>query len=100
MHQHLVPASYHRVTAVGSALRLQNGEFEHSILLALKSCVSNALKEDEEVKKWLDVMYEEAPANYKTFMQQIIYMQDTKNYYTKAVADILEINNNYNEVEY
>ena len=45
-------------------------------------------------------MYEDAPANYKTFMQQVIYMHDTKNYYTKAAADILEINNNYNYVEY
>lgn len=32
MHTHLIPASYHRVTATGSAQRLLNGESAPSIV--------------------------------------------------------------------
>jgi hypothetical protein len=41
IHEHLVPTSYHRVTAVGAARRLQNGEYHDSLIKTLTSCVKN-----------------------------------------------------------
>lgn len=76
MHNHLVPASYHRVTAAGSARRLQNGESHESIIKTLVSCVDNGLKQDQEVKKWLPVMRDNAPEEYKPFIQTIIDWQE------------------------
>jgi hypothetical protein len=58
MHDHLVPASYHRVTAVGAAQRLQQGEYHDSLVKTLTSCVKNGLQEDQDVLKWLMVMRE------------------------------------------
>lgn len=75
MHEHLVPASYHRVTAVGSAQRLQNGEYHDSIVNTLISCVKSALREDEGVMKWLQVMRDDAPNEFKPFVENIISWQ-------------------------
>lgn len=75
MHKHLVPASYHRVTAVGSAIRLQSGENHESIIQTLVSCVNNGLKEDQEVMKWLHIMRDNAPQEFKSFLQHIISLQ-------------------------
>jgi hypothetical protein len=75
MHNHLVPASYHRVTAVGSAIRLQNGESHDTIIQILVSCVNNGLKEDLEVMKWLPIMRDDAPDEYKPFVETIIRWQ-------------------------
>ncbi|MBO1514897.1 hypothetical protein [Metabacillus bambusae] len=75
MHNHLVPASYHRVTALGCAKRLQSGEYHESIIKALVACVNNGLKQDKEVKKWLRVMRENAPSEYIEFMDSVISWQ-------------------------
>lgn len=75
MHEHLVPASYHRVTALGAARRLQNSEFHDSIITTLTSCVKSGLKEDQQVTKWLHVMRENAPKEFKPFIQSIIGWQ-------------------------
>lgn len=75
MHEHLVPASYHRVTALGAAQRLQNGEYHESLIKTLTSCVRNALREDQEVTKWLNVMRENAPNEFEPFIQNIIDWQ-------------------------
>jgi hypothetical protein len=75
MHNHLVPASYHRVTAVGSAIRLQNGESHETIIQILVSCVNNGLKKDQEVMKWLPIMRDDAPDEYKPFVETIIRWQ-------------------------
>ncbi|WP_396135994.1 hypothetical protein [Bacillus sp. NEB1478] len=76
MHNHLVPASYHRVTAAGSARRLQNGESHESIIKSLVACVDNGLRQDQEVMKWLLVMRDDAPNEYKPFIQNIISWQE------------------------
>jgi hypothetical protein len=75
MHEHLVPASYHRVTAVGAARRLQNGESHDSIIKTLISCVQNGLRQDQEVMKWLLIMRDNAPNEFKPFIQHIIRWQ-------------------------
>lgn len=75
MHNSLVPASYHRVTAVGSAIRLQNGETHETIIQILVSCVNNALKKDLEVTRWLPIMREDAPDTFKPFLENIISWQ-------------------------
>jgi hypothetical protein len=75
MHNHLVPASYHRVTAAGSARRLQNGEVHQSIINTLVTCVDNGLREDQEIMKWLPVMRDDAPNQFKPFIENIILWQ-------------------------
>jgi hypothetical protein len=75
MHNYLVPASYHRVTALGCAKRLQSGESHESIIKALVACVNNGLKQDKEVTKWLKVMRENAPREFKGFMDNVIRWQ-------------------------
>jgi hypothetical protein len=75
MHDHLVPASYHRVTAVGAVQRLQNGEYHDSLIKTLTSCVKNGLQKDQDVSKWLLVMRENAPSEFKPFIQSIIDWQ-------------------------
>jgi hypothetical protein len=85
MHEHLVPASYHRVTAVGSAQRLQNGEYHDSIINTLISCVNSALREDQEVMKWLHIMRDNAPNDFKPFIQNIVsWQQQTEQSITSA----------------
>lgn len=78
MHNHLVPAAYHRVTALGSAHRLQNGESHDSVIQTMISCINNALKEDKGITKWLPVMLEDAPTEYKPFIQSISSWQQQK----------------------
>ncbi len=75
MHTHLVPASYHRVTAAGSAQRLWNGESETSLVETLTSCINNAEQQDQDVRAGLNVMRNAAPANYKPFVDNIIRWQ-------------------------
>jgi hypothetical protein len=75
MHNSLVPASYHRVTAAGSATRLQNGETHETIIRILVSCINNGLKRDQEVTKWLPVMRDDAPDEFKPFLENIISWQ-------------------------
>ncbi|OYD07801.1 hypothetical protein [Paludifilum halophilum] len=76
MHTHLVPASYHRVTAAGSAQRLWNGERAASIVETLISCLQNAEQRDRQVRSGLSVMRDAAPAAYKPFIENIIRWQD------------------------
>ncbi|WP_199860689.1 hypothetical protein [Oceanobacillus damuensis] len=49
MHNHLVPASYHRVTAVGSAQKLKNGEEQQTIIETMVACIINAETQDINV---------------------------------------------------
>ncbi|RUQ28303.1 hypothetical protein ELQ35_13740 [Peribacillus cavernae] len=76
MHTHLIPASYHRVTASGSAQRLMNGESSTSILETLVDCIRNAEQRDRNVRSGLDVMRNAAPSSYKSFVENIIRWQD------------------------
>lgn len=76
MHTHLVPASYHRVTATGSAQRLLNGEIAPSIVETLKDCIRNAEQQDRNVRANLIVMQDNAPVSYKPFIENILHWQD------------------------
>jgi hypothetical protein len=76
MHTHLVPASYHRVTATGSAQRLLNGERVPSILKTLIACIQNAEQRDRNVRNGLHIMRGAAPSSYKPFIENIIHWQD------------------------
>ncbi|MBN2910819.1 hypothetical protein JQC72_15070 [Polycladomyces sp. WAk] len=76
MHTHLVPASYHRITATGSAQRLLNGEREPSILKTLITCIQKAKQRDRNVRTGLNVMRNAATASYKPFIENIIRWQD------------------------
>jgi hypothetical protein len=105
MHEHLVPASYHRVTAVGSAQRLQNGEEHDSIINTLTSCVNSALREDQEVMKWLHVMRDNAPNEFEPFIQNIISWQQQTEQSISSAQQLLrqmgfEIQNQYRQYSY
>lgn len=53
MHSHLVPASYHRVTSVGSASRLVSGEQQNTIIVTMATCIVNAENQDKGVRLFL-----------------------------------------------
>jgi hypothetical protein len=76
MHIHLVPASYHRVTATGSAQRLLNGESAPSIVETLIACIQNTEQKDRNVHAGLLVMKDAAPVSYKQFLENIIRWQN------------------------
>lgn len=76
MHTHLVPASYHRVTANGSAQRLLNGETAPSIVETLMACIQNSEQKDRSVHAGLLVMRNDAPSSYKPFIENIILWQN------------------------
>ncbi|MGA9172664.1 MAG: hypothetical protein WBZ33_01615 [Thermoactinomyces sp.] len=76
MHSHLIPASYHRVTAAGSAQRLLNGESAPSIVETLIACIQSAKKRDRNVRTGLYVMRDAAPTSYKPFIENIIRWQN------------------------
>lgn len=76
MHTHLVPASYHRVTASGSALRLMNGETDQSVIQTLVGCLKNAEQRDKQVREGLMTMLDDAPDSYQSFIEKIIQWQD------------------------
>jgi hypothetical protein len=75
MHSHLIPASYHRVTAVGSAQRLKNGEQQQSIIETMVACIINAEIQDKGVNEGLVLMEENASPEYKSFLNSIIRWQ-------------------------
>lgn len=97
MHEHLVPASYHRVTAIGSAGRLANGQYHESIVMTLMACVENANKEDQQVMKWLFEMKNSAPTSFQPFIQEIIQWQEQTEYYLALVQQ--EINKVWEHVQ-
>lgn len=76
MHTHLIPASYHRVTATGSAQRLLDSETALSIIETLKDCIQNAEQKDRNVRAGLLIMRDAAPPAYKPFVENIIRWQD------------------------
>ncbi|WP_282139826.1 hypothetical protein [Cytobacillus oceanisediminis] len=85
MHNHLVPASYHRVTTVGCARRLVNGEHRQSIIATLAACIVNAENEDKKVREGLNTMEKNAGPEYKAFISLIIRWQDqAENYLSQA----------------
>jgi hypothetical protein len=75
MHSHLVPASYHRVTATGSAQRLVNGEQRKSIVETLVACIKNAENQDKKVREGLIIMEENASTEFKPFIRLILNWQ-------------------------
>ncbi|WLD91692.1 hypothetical protein [Alkalihalobacillus sp. AL-G] len=83
MHTSLVPASYHRVTATGSAQRLLNGESAPSIVQTFIACIQNAEVRDRNVRAGLQVMLEDASESYKPFIQNIIRWQDYAEMYLR-----------------
>jgi hypothetical protein len=87
MHNHLVPASYHRVTAVGSAQRLSNGEQQQSIVETMTACIINAENRDKQVREGLKIMEENATPDFKPFIKLIIQWQNqAESYLSQAKA--------------
>lgn len=89
MHAHLVPAAYHRVTAVGSAIRLKNGEERRSIIETMTTCIINAENRDIEVRRGLRVMEENAPAQLKPLITASIQWQEQAEATLKQAKDSL-----------
>jgi hypothetical protein len=90
MHAQLVPASYHRVTAVGSAIRLKNGEERTSIVETMTTCIISAENRDIEVHKGLRVMEENAPAQFKPLIAVSIQWQEQAEATLKQAKEALK----------
>jgi hypothetical protein len=89
MHSHLVPASYHRVTSVGSSRRLVNGEQQQSIILTMVTCIVNAENQDKKVREGLMIREENASPEFKSFIRVIIQWQTQAESYLKQAKDSL-----------
>ncbi|MBD1382407.1 hypothetical protein [Metabacillus arenae] len=89
MHKHLVPASYHRVTAVGSAQRLVNGEQQPSIIATMATCIVNAENQDKKVREGLNVMEKNASREFKPVIRMIIQWQNQAESTLKQAKDSL-----------
>jgi hypothetical protein len=89
MHNELVPASYHRISASGSARRLLNGEQQQSLIDTLVACIINAENRDKKVREGLIVMEENAAPDYKPFIKLIIQWQDQAESSLKQAKDSL-----------
>jgi len=76
MHNHLVPASYHRVTAWGTSYRLISGDSNQYMITTVVSCIKNAQTQDQGVSEGLQVMQENANEKWRPFVEQIIKWQD------------------------
>ncbi|MBB6451729.1 hypothetical protein HNQ94_000150 [Salirhabdus euzebyi] len=87
MHDHLVPASYHLLTATGSAQRLINGEDRQSIIDTLVACINNAQDQNKKVRVGLSTMLENASQEYKPFIDLIIKWQNQKEAYLSQAKD-------------
>lgn len=87
MHNELVPASYHRISATGSARRLLNGEQQQSLIDTLVACILNAENRDKKVREGLIVMEKNAGADYKPFIKLIIQWQAQTELYLKQAKD-------------
>jgi hypothetical protein len=90
MHNHLIPASYHRVTAVGSAHRLLNGEQQQSIVETMMHCINNAEKQDKGVREGLNVMEANASQEFKAFIKVIIGWQTQAESYIAQTKSALQ----------
>jgi len=90
MHDHLVPASYHRVTAVGSSQRLVNGEQQQSIIETLAACIKNAKNQDNKVREGLKTMEENASPEFKPFIKVIIKWQEQAESYLNQAKKSLQ----------
>jgi hypothetical protein len=89
MHNNLVPASYHRISAVGSARRLLNGEQQQSLIDTLVACILNAEARDKKVREGLIVMEENVVPEYKQFINLIIQWQSQTEASLKQAKDSL-----------
>jgi hypothetical protein len=89
MHNNLVPASYHRISAVGSARRLLNGEQQQSLIDTLVACILNAEARDKKVREGLMVMEENVVPEYKQFINLIIQWQSQTEASLKQAKDSL-----------
>ncbi|MFD1040123.1 hypothetical protein ACFQ3N_17255 [Virgibacillus byunsanensis] len=91
MHNHLVPASYHRVTAVGSAQRLMNGEQQQSIIETMSACIMNAEAQDKQVRQGLNTMERNASPSYKPVIAVIIMWQEQAEYYLNQAREASQL---------
>ncbi|TKH14838.1 hypothetical protein FC678_03905 [Peribacillus simplex] len=89
MHNHLIPASYHRVTAVGSAQRLKNGEQQQTIIETMTACIMNAETQDKKVREGLKIMEENARPEYIAFIKVIIKWQEQAESYLNQAKEAL-----------
>jgi hypothetical protein len=89
MHSHLIPASYHRITAVGSAQRLVNGEQRQSIIETMTACIINAETQDKKVREGLSIMEENASPAYKPVIRLIIQWQGQAEASLKQAKQVL-----------
>jgi hypothetical protein len=89
MHEPLIHATYHRVSAVGSAQRLVNGEQQPTIIATLVACIINAENQDKKVKEGLQTMEENVVPEYKSFVRMISRWQEQAESFLKQAKEAL-----------
>ena len=77
-HDALVPASYHRVTAVGTGNRMLQGDQSPSLWQVIEYCIREAGEMDAAARAGMNKMLAAAPQAYKGFMNQMIEWQKYK----------------------
>ena len=77
-HDALVPASYHRVTAVGTGNRILQGDQHSSLWNVIEYCIREGQEMDTAVRVGLNKMLAAAPDAYRGFVNQIIEWQKYK----------------------
>jgi hypothetical protein len=87
MHQHLVPASYHRVTACGSAIRILQGDKEDTVIKTLTSCIDNAQRQDKGVVDGLEIMSNNVSRKYRRRIREIVQWQKAAEHYLKLAEE-------------
>ena len=77
-HDELIPASYHRVTAVGTGHRILQGDNAPTLWNVIEYCIREAQEKDAAVMVGLNKMFAAAPEAYRGFVNQIIEWQKYK----------------------
>ena len=88
----LIPASYHRVTALGSALRVQRGDNAPTLFNVLENSINLAEQNDVGVRAGLDKLLAAAPPAYNEYTDSILqWQQYTENHLQDAKRALEQI---------
>lgn len=77
-HDALIPASYHRVTAVGTGIRMLQGDDSPTLWNVIEYCIRDAQKMDAAVRVGLNKMIAAAPEAFRDFVNRIMEWQKYK----------------------
>lgn len=89
-HAQLIPASYHRVTALGSALRIQRGDAAPTLFNVLENSINMAEQNDTDVSAGLDRLLTVAPPAYNEYVDMVLQWQQYTSSHLQDAKKALE----------